>query len=398
MLLPVRSKNPPESIPFVTIILITINIVVYACTSNGFEARQAVVDHWGLKGSNFDFIHMTTSMFLHGGLMHIIGNMWFLYLFGFAVEGRLKSVKFLILYLLAGYAGDLLHQAIFGAASPNVPSIGASGAIMGVLGAALYMFPHGKVTFFYWLRFSYGTFDCPMWGVAGIYLGLDILEAMLFGGKDGVGHMAHIGGAVAGLVICLILRAKRDDAFTSDTKAMLADTKDLNTLSRLELASLHKANPTDTAVTINWMYKSLRDPGGPKEECKQAFFQSLPRMMAEQEIGPIATCVAALNMPPGTVKSTVIIDCASRLERAGDNMMAMRFYEAVLKDPNAPAGDQEAAMFRGGMISEAVFKRFDSAKVAYSEVIRRWPMSPFAEQAKTRLAYVETQLAPKPPV
>lgn len=398
MLLPIRSKNPPESIPFVTIILITINIVVYACTSNGLQIKEAVLNNWGLKGSNFDFIHMNTSMFLHGGLMHIIGNMWFLYLFGFAVEGRLKSVKFLILYLLAGYAGDLLHQLILGASSPNVPSIGASGAIMGVLGAALYMFPHGQITIFYGFRFNWGTTDWPMWGIGCLYLGLDILEAIIFGGKDGVGHLAHIGGAAGGVLICLLLRAKRDDEMTSGAKATLADTKDLRVLSRNELAQLHRANPNDMAVIINWMYKSLNDPGGPKPECREVFFKYLPRMIAEQEIGPIATCISALNMPPGTVKSNIIMDCASRLERAGDNMMAMRFYEAVLKDPNSPPGDQEAAMFRGGMIAEAVFKRYDSAKIAYSEVIRRWPMSPFAEQAKTRLAYVEAQLAPKPPV
>ncbi|MBN9501913.1 MAG: hypothetical protein BGO01_09445 [Armatimonadetes bacterium 55-13] len=395
MLLPIRSKNPPESIPFVTIILITINIVVYACTSNGFEIKESIVNDWGLKGSNFDFLHMTSSMFLHGSLLHIIGNMWFLYLFGFAVEGRLKSFKFLILYFLAGYAGDLLHQLILGASHPDIPSIGASGAIMGVLGAALYMFPHGKVTFFYWWRLvSMGTFDWPMWGVAGMYLGLDILEAILFGGRDGVGHLAHIGGAVGGLFLCLILRAKRDDEFTSDAKATLSETKDLRILSRMELAQLHRVNPGDTAVLLNWMHKSINDPGGPKPECREAFFKGLPKMLAEQEIGPIATCIAALNHPIGTIKSGLLMDCATRLERANDNLSAMRMYESILKDPQAAQGDLEAAMFRGGMISEAVYQNFDSAKVAYSEIVRRWPMSPFADQAKVRLKYVESRLTP----
>ena len=71
-------------------------------------------------------------------------------------------------------------------------------------------------------------------------------------------------------------------------------------------------------------------------------------------------------------------------------------YEAILKDPNAVQGDMEAAMFRGGLLSEAVFQRYDSARIAYKELIRRWPMSPFADQAKTRLAYVESKLPTTP--
>lgn len=398
MLLPIRSKNPPESIPFATIILITINIVIYACTSNGWEIRREVLDDWGLKGSSFDFLHMNSSMFLHGSIMHILGNMWFLYLFGFAVEGRLKSFKFVLLYLGAGYAGDLLHQAILGSAHPNVPSIGASGAIMGVLGAALWMFPHGKVTFFYWWRLvSAGTFDWPMWGVALMYLGLDLLEAMIFAGADGVGHLAHLGGAAGGFLICILCRPKRDDEVVSEAKATLAETKDLSTLSRMELANLHKTNPSDLAVLLNWMYKSLREPGGPKPECREAFLKSLPRLLQEQEIGPVATCLASLNMPFGTISTRYLMDCAGRLEKANDSLSAIRMYEAILKDPNAPQADQEAAMFRGALLSEAAFQRFDSAQIAYKELLRRWPMSPFADQARTRLAYVETRLAPANP-
>lgn len=397
MLLPIRSKNPPENLPIATIILIVVNLAVYVFTTNGLEIRESVLNDWGLKGGDFNFVDMNTSMFLHGGLFHFLGNMWFLYLFGFAVEGRLKPLKFVILYFLAGYAGDGLHYVLLGHAYPEIPSIGASGAIMGVVGAALWMFPHGKIdVFYYWGIWAVGVWECPMWGIACIYLGLDLLGALISVGGGGVGHLAHLGGAAGGLVICMLFRPKRDDEFTSTAKATLAETKDLGTLSRLELANLHKMNPEDDAVILNWMYKSLREPGPPKPECQEAFFKYLPRMLQQQDIGPIAHCVSSLNMPPGTVKSSIVMDCAARLERANDNLSAIRMYEAVLKDAGASQGDQEAAMFRGGLLSEAVFQRYDSAKAAYSELIRRWPMSPFADQAKTRLAYVETRLAPAP--
>lgn len=393
MLLPIRSKNPPESLPIATCILIAINIAVYCATTNGLLIKEKVMDQWGLKGGHFDFLHMNTSMFLHGSLLHLLGNMWFLYLFGFAVEGRLKSFKFTALYFIAGYAGDLLHQAILGAANPDVPSIGASGAIMGVLGAALYMFPHGKIDVLYYFGIWWnGIWECPMWGVACIYLGMDVLEALLFAGADGVGHLAHIGGAIGGILACLLFRPKRDDQYTSESKAILAETRDLSVLSRRELANLHQVNPEDDAVILNWVYKSLNDPGGPNQECKEAFFKYLPRIIQQQEIGPVAQCIASLNMPAGTVPSKIVLDCAGRLERAHDNRNALRMYEAILKDPNAAPGDQEAALFRGGMISEAVFQRYDSARAAYSELIRRWPMSPLADQAKSRLAYVESRV------
>jgi membrane associated rhomboid family serine protease len=399
MFLPIRSKNPPESLPIGTIVLILLNLAVYIFTTNGLEIREAVLNDWGLKSKNFNFIHMNTSMFLHANLLHFLGNMWFLYLFGFAVEGRLRPLKFLILYFIAGYAGDFLHYLIMGAANPDIPSLGASGAIMGVMGAALYMFPHGKIdVFYYWGIWWHGVWEAPMWGIACIYLGMDALEAFLFAGADGVGHFAHLGGAAGGFLVCLLLRPKRDDEFTSTAKATLAETKDLSILTRLELANLHKANPEDDAVILNWMYKSLREPGGPKPECSEAFFKYLPRLVQQQEIGAIATCVSALNMPPGTVKSNIVLDCAARLERANDNLSAIRMYEAVLKDPKAPDADLEAAMFRGGLLSEAAFQRFDSAKVAYSELLRRWPMGTFSDQARARLTYVELRLAgvPKP--
>jgi membrane associated rhomboid family serine protease len=397
MFLPIRSKNPPESLPIATICLILINLVVYLATTVYFlEIKEPVADTWGLKPKNFDFIHMNTSMFLHGNLFHLLGNMWFLGLFGFAVEGRLKPIKFLILYFAAGYAGDLLDLAVMGATHADMPSIGASGAIMGVLGGALYMFPHGKIDVLYYFGLLWhGIWEAPMWGIACIYLGLDLLEGMLFAGADGVGHFAHIGGAAGGVLVCLIFRPKRDDQFVSESKAILAETKDLKVLSRRELENLHKTNPDDDAVILNWVHKSLNEPGGPSAECKEAFFKYLPRMLQNNDIGPIAQCIGFLNIPAGSVSSKIVLDCGARLERAHDNRTALRMYEAILKDPNANAGDVESALFRGGLLSEAVFQRYDSAQNAYRELIRRAPMSPFADQARARLAYVESKLAPQ---
>ncbi len=393
MLLPIRSKNPPESLPIATVALVVINVAIYAATSDGFTIKETVLNEWGLKGSNFDLAHMVSSMFLHGGLLHLIGNMWFLYLFGFAVEGRLKTLKFVILYFLAGFCGDLLHQVILGATHADIPSIGASGAIMGVLGAALYLFPHAKVTFVYGFSFRWGTFDCPMWGVGLIYLGMDILFALI-GMKDGVGHFAHIGGAAGGFLICALLRPKRDSETVSQAKATLSETKDLRTLSRAELAELHKVQPDDTTIALNWMHRSLRDPMGVRPECQAAFVRLLPKMMKEHEVGTIAQCLPFVLATPGAVKPTLVADIAQQMERLSDNTLALRLYETVLADPNSREGDLEVATYRIGILCESAFSNYARAYQCYEEVARRWPMSPFAEQAKVRMAIVLPKVPP----
>src|SRR5512135_1416160 len=109
MFIPVRTKNPPERPPVVTIGLIALNVLIYAFTSDGFEVRDEVVSQFALTHANAGPLTLFSSMFLHGGAMHILGNMWFLWILGAAVEGRLGHLKYLALYLLSGLTGDGLH-------------------------------------------------------------------------------------------------------------------------------------------------------------------------------------------------------------------------------------------------------------------------------------------------
>ncbi|HTQ11053.1 MAG TPA: rhomboid family intramembrane serine protease [Fimbriimonadaceae bacterium] len=396
MLLPVRSKNPPESIPFATIGLILINFVVYGCTSNGLEVNESAVQRFAITGHSFDVVHIFTSMFLHADPFHILGNMFFLYLFGFAVEGRMKSVKFLILYLVSGAAGDALHHVIFAQFHPDIPSFGASGAIMGVLGAALYMFPHAKVTMFYGIGYLWwGTTDWAMWCVGLLYLGFDVLMALI-GLADGVGHYAHIGGAVAGFAIAAALRVKRDSKDASGAKATLSETKEYQTLTRLELESLHRLQPENTEIVVNWVYRSMRDPAGVRQNCIDAFVRLFPKIVREEEPGPVAVCLLSLNLPSNAVPSRYVGELAGRLERSGDNVTALRLYDLILADPSAAPADAESAIFRVAMLSESAMGNYARAQICYREILAKYPMGPFAEQARTRLDYVTRRLAATP--
>ena len=392
MALPLRSKNPPESFPFATIFLIVANVLVYIVTTqNGLEIRESVVQSWAIKSSDFSLLKVLTAMFLHGSIMHLLGNMWFLALFGFAVEGRLRWYRFVPLYLIAGLSGDVLHHFIQGVTEMNRPSLGASGAIMGVVGAALWMFPYGKVTTLWgWSIFTMRVTDWPMWGVSLYYLGFDLFEFLIFGGKDGVGHLAHLGGALAGFVVCMAFRPKRDSEMASESKATLAEVKDLSILGRMELAELHRVNPEDTLIVLHWMDKSLRESQGPNQACVDAFFKHLPQMRREHDPRVLASPIMGLSVK-GLVKAREMVSLAGDLERAQDNVNAMRLYETAYGAADATDDVQETSCFRTGLLCENVLHNADRAASCYHEVLHRWPMGSFAQQAKVRLTALQSR-------
>jgi membrane associated rhomboid family serine protease len=214
MFLPIRAKNPPESLPIATCILIFANVGFYALTSDGIVIHRDALVKFAVSGINFDLQHILTAMFLHGSIFHILGNMWFLYLFGFAVEGRMRSLKFLVIYFVAGFAGTFLDH-FMSARNSEIPSLGASGAIMGVVAAGLWLFPHAKISTLWSFFFRFGVSDWPLWGVALYFLGFDVLFAII-GAGDGVAHLAHIGGALGGLLACMAFLPRRDTAEASE--------------------------------------------------------------------------------------------------------------------------------------------------------------------------------------
>jgi membrane associated rhomboid family serine protease len=152
------------------------------------------------------YLTLFTSMFMHGGIAHIAGNMLFLWIFGDNIEDRLGHVRYLIFYLLCGVLASLAHvfaTAAFAGSEANllVPSLGASGAISGVLGGYILLHPSRRVTVF---LFRFLT-EVPAWVAIGIWFGFQLISGlgMLGGGSQqgGVAYAAHVGGFVAGLVL-----------------------------------------------------------------------------------------------------------------------------------------------------------------------------------------------------
>jgi len=159
-------------------------------------ARIAAIHPWAT---------VFTSMFLHGGWLHLGGNMLFLWIFGNNVEDLLGRARYLVLYLGAGVAAALV-QALLNRAS-EVPMLGASGAIAGVLGAYLITYPRANVHVFLWLIIFFWIVTVPAWILLGFWFGMQLLSALTAApDSPGVAFGAHVGGFVAGVVLFLMLR------------------------------------------------------------------------------------------------------------------------------------------------------------------------------------------------
>ena len=196
-----------RTVPVVTYALIVINVLFFLVeltAGNGFIETWSVIPRQLLANPLAEFITVFTAMFMHAGWLHLGGNMLYLWIFGDNVEDRLGHAKFLIFYLLCGivatYAQVLVNP------NSNVENLGASGAIAGVLGAYLIMFPGGRVQ----VMMGRGVIPMPAIVVIGFWAVLQLFSSFgAVSNEGGVAYMAHVGGFVAGLVLVMLFGGLR---------------------------------------------------------------------------------------------------------------------------------------------------------------------------------------------
>jgi len=220
--IPLKDLTPRRSFPVITLVLIAVNVVIFLHQiSLSSAAGEAFVRAYGLvpykislalAGRRYTLTEalfpLFTCMFLHGGFLHLLGNMWFLWVFGGKVEDRLGSLPYLLFYLAAGI-GSGVAQTLFSWGS-QVPSIGASGAISGVLGAYIVFFPNSRILALVPLLIIWFLWRIP----AVIFIGLWFLMQFLSGVSSlgsqslgGVAWWAHVGGFLIGVAVAFIVRA-----------------------------------------------------------------------------------------------------------------------------------------------------------------------------------------------
>ena len=213
-MLPLTDDNRGRrSAPVVTWTLIAINVLVfiYQLLLNEQDFTRFVTDFGVIPreiSNGEGYLTLFTSMFLHGGLLHVGGNMLFLWVFGDNVEDVMGHVRFIVFYLLTGLGGSAAQILV----NPDsmVPTIGASGAISGVLAAYIVCFPHGRVMTLVTLGIFITSVMLPAWVMIGYWIVLQVIQGSLSLGIDadtgGVAWFAHIGGFIAGLALVFVLR------------------------------------------------------------------------------------------------------------------------------------------------------------------------------------------------
>ncbi len=221
-MIPLRDSQRSYSTPYVTVALIVANVLIFL-----FEifldpfSRNHLILTFGLVPDRFHFVALFTSMFLHGGWLHILGNVWFLWIFGDNVEDVLGHAKYLFFYLFCGAAAGLIHVA-FEPAS-RIPTVGASGAIAGVMGAYLVKFPRARILTLVPIFVFFTTIEVPAVLMLLYWFAIQFVSGIGSIGyshlsQGGVAWFAHIGGFVAGMILITFLHTRRPYRRRSDLR------------------------------------------------------------------------------------------------------------------------------------------------------------------------------------
>jgi rhomboid family protein len=222
-MIPIRDDQPRFSTPFVNFFIIGLNVAVFlfelSVGMQGRRALNALIFQFGVVPLHFEralagsphytvpatFLTILTSMFLHGGWLHIIGNLWFLWIFGDNIEDYLGHFRYLIFYLLCGFAAALTHIVLN--LGSNEPTVGASGAIAGVMGGYVLLYPRARVLTLVPLIIFFTFWWVPAWVFLGYWFVIQFLSgaatsiAETSRATGGVAFWAHVGGFVAGVIL-----------------------------------------------------------------------------------------------------------------------------------------------------------------------------------------------------
>jgi hypothetical protein len=224
-MIPIRDDTPRYSMPYVTYFIIALNVLVFlfelTVEAQGPRAMNSLIYEFGVvprhfvrvaTGPGFSlpalFLPILTSMFLHAGWLHIIGNMWFLWIFGDNIEDYLGHFMYLLFYLVTGFAAAFTHIALN--AGSNIPSVGASGAIAGVMGAYFILYPRARVLTLVPLIVFFTFWWLPAWVMLGYWFVVQFLMGTATSiaesqSTGGVAVWAHVGGFVTGVVLIKLL-------------------------------------------------------------------------------------------------------------------------------------------------------------------------------------------------
>jgi membrane associated rhomboid family serine protease len=212
-MIPLRSSEPHYTRPTATLVIIAVNVLVfiYQLSLPDYAQNSFIMQH-GIVPDRLHYSSILTSMFIHGGFLHILGNMWFLWIFGRGVEDILGHGKYLFLYFASGFAAAFLF-IVLNSNSP-VPTVGASGAIAGVMGAYLIKFPRAYIRTLVFIVVFITTIDIPAFFLLLYWFAIQFFSGIGSVGysaqmSGGVAWFAHVGGFLAGMALMFLMPVKQ---------------------------------------------------------------------------------------------------------------------------------------------------------------------------------------------
>jgi len=394
LIFPYRVKNPWKAFPIATISIISLNVIIYILTSLSNYCLAAdfdLIEPYCFEMGKSNVFTIFSAMFLHADILHIAGNMLFLWVFSPPIEDRLGIPRYLAVYFATGTVGSLLQGTIdLMAADKTLPGLGASGAVMGIMGAYWFIFSWSTVcvAYFIWLFYFIfrGVWQVKAFWVIGIYIALDLVQGILAEkGAGGVANFAHVGGGAAGIALCLAMRVRRDSAQVSEAKATQAETKDLNLLSLSDLEIMRAAEPQRTDIIRAMVPQALRM--GRADLVRRCFAEAGPELMS---VDPVLVTYYLVNLQGDSTiyKPAHIIRLARWAEADANPRNAIALYEIMLNQyNNNPA--IELVLYRMALLYWEKGQDRDSAWALLHQQLERFPYGSLEQPAKKLLAQLK---------
>lgn len=389
MLIPYRVKTPLKNFPVATITLILINIVVYAFTTRHFLViRDDIVRGYAFAYGISAWSNFFASSFLHAHILHLVANMFVLWLFGRSVEDRLGIPLYLVVYFGTGLLGAVLQGLFdfyfFG--SPQL-TVGASGCIMGAVGAYWYLYSWSTVCIYYWFWFIRGVWEVSAFWLVGLYLLMDIVQGIIAGAsgtKGGVADFCHVGGGVAGALFCFLIRAKRDNEALAKAKAIQSESRDLSSMPLHALQTMLKHDPGNIELIRAMIIPAIRQ--GQPYTVDAALADVGPELI-DRDPQLVAWYLVDLHGNAGIYRSVHLLRLAGQMERLDEPLQAIAVYRLISdgrpKDPEAAVALYRMAFYYWNVLNDG-----ENAKALLAEIHRRYPhgeMTRFAEGLSRRM-------------
>jgi len=411
MLLPIRTDRPRIRPAYLTITLIVINTLVHIYSMVAPEVPQTfmvdgqaiqvsqpiLIAHYALRGSDPTLLTFFTHMFIHGGIMHLVGNMLFLWIFGSLIEDALRPWGLAALYLGGGVMAALAHIGIAATLGHDVdrPMVGASGAVAAIMGLFMLRFYKTRVEIFYLFWYRWGTFWVQAVWALLYWIALEIfsgvLDAAVFGGNGGVAHWAHVGGFVAGAIAAPFLgsiSAAKKEYFSDDPETNVEYVRRNEEVGAAE--RVLRADPGN-AYHMRRLAQALSH-AGEYGRATEVYQRCVYRFATRNMMGQAAEVFLEMIDHDDSAALTPELQLKLARQLEADHLPQAIAAYRTLAGSNVVRPEVEYALLRLSVLYDQKMNKPHEALRCLTEFLRRYPQSEWIAQARQAHAVLNGQL------